>query len=183
MLKWFLRRKVRQFGHHYDYDVGYLHHLLEINTGAFLKFNLINLISGHQRDIPAAPLFAASLRAAAAEDCGPCIQLVSNMALEAGVNSDVVAGILSADFEVLDPEVRLVLQFTERVLARDPEAEPLRAQIRERWGEDALISVGFAISASRVYPTLKYTLGYGEACSRIQIAQQSVVPNRNLAWG
>ena len=183
MLKWLIRRKIQRFGSRYDYDVGYLEHLLDTSTGAFVKFNLINLVSGHARGLPAAPLFAASLRAAAAEDCGPCVQLVSNMALEAGISADTVGAILRADLPALPDDVAMVLRFTEQVLAHDPEADTLRDQIRQRWGEEALISIGFAISASRVYPTFKYAMGYGQACSRIQIEQQLVVPERKLAWG
>jgi len=39
----------------------------------------------------------------------------------------------------------------------------------KRWGKLGLISIAFAITASRIYPTVKYALGHGKACSRIVV--------------
>ncbi|MCZ6829527.1 MAG: hypothetical protein O7F73_08065 [Gammaproteobacteria bacterium] len=66
-------------------------------------------------------------------------------------------------------------------LAHDPDADTLRAEITELWGHDGLISLGFTISASRVYPTLKYVLGNGQACSHIRIEEKSVIPEKMSA--
>ena len=181
MLKRALNHVLQRMATRYNYDVSYLQHLLQRDTTAFLKFNSVMLLSRHHKGIEAAPLFAASLRAAISEDCGPCIQLVSNMAQEAGVSPTILDGILRADTSALPEDVALVLRFTEQVLAHQPEANDSRRAIRQRWGEDALISIGFAISSARVYPTFKYAMGFGQACSRVEIAEQSVLPVRQLA--
>jgi len=34
------------------------------------------------------------------------------------------------------------------------------------------------IAGSRLYPTLKYALGHGKACRRIEVAGELVVPRR-----
>ena len=39
----------------------------------------------------------------------------------------------------------------------------------KRWGRLALVSLGFAITAARIYPTVKYALGHGKACMRIVV--------------
>ena len=39
----------------------------------------------------------------------------------------------------------------------------------KRWGTRALVSVAFAITAARLYPTVKYALGHGEACTRVAV--------------
>jgi hypothetical protein len=39
----------------------------------------------------------------------------------------------------------------------------------KRWGRLALISLAFAITAARIYPTVKYALGHGKACMRIVV--------------
>ena len=75
----------------------------------------------------------------------------------------------------LPAEVALVARFTEQVLARDPDADESRERIRQLWGEDGLTSLAFTISSTRVYPSMKYVLGHGQACSRIQIEEQYVV--------
>jgi len=87
-----------------------------------------------------------------------------------------VVAVVASDLTVLDDEIALVVQFTEWVLARNPAADALREQVRQRWGEAGLVSLAMAISASRVYPSMKYVLGHGHVCSRVQIAQQRIAP-------
>ncbi|MGH6911941.1 MAG: hypothetical protein ACREE0_09900 [Phenylobacterium sp.] len=48
--------------------------------------------------------------------------------------------------------------------------DPLRDEIVRRWGDRGLVALGMAITTARMYPTLKYALGYGKACSRITVA-------------
>jgi hypothetical protein len=52
-------------------------------------------------------------------------------------------------------------------------ADPLRDEILRRWGEKALVAISMAITTARIYPTLKYALGYGKACSRIVVAGEA----------
>jgi hypothetical protein len=40
----------------------------------------------------------------------------------------------------------------------------------KRWGERGLISLSFALAASRVFPTVKYALGHGKACTRLTVS-------------
>lgn len=182
MIRSFLRRQIDRFSQHYDYDTSYMDDLLSHSLPAFIKFALFQRMGAHREDIPAGPWFAASLRGILAGDCGPCVQLVSRMAMEAGLSQEKVRAILAADLAALDGDTALVLRFTERVLTHDPAADDLRPEVVARWGERGLISLGFAMSSSQVYPILKYALGYGHACSRVQIGQDSVVPQRQLDW-
>src|SRR5215469_15877392 len=62
----------------------------------------------------------------------------------------------------MSPDVALGFWFARAVLARDiDESDRLRAEILKRWGPRSLISLAFTISASRVFPTVKYALGHG----------------------
>jgi hypothetical protein len=176
MLKLLARRWLRIFSTRYQYDTTYMEELLGHDLMAFLKFSTLNLPSSHRRGIPVSPWYAARIRAAMREDCGPCVQLVCNMALEAGVEPTVIAAVVAADQAAMDAETAMVVQFTELVLAHDPAADALREQIRQRWGDTGLISLALTISTIRVYPSLKYVLGHGHACSRVQIARQSIAP-------
>lgn len=176
MIKVLARRMLRAFSDRYQYDTGYLQALLQDDPAAFLKYALINIPAAHRRGIPAAPWWAARIRAALWEDCGPCVQLVCNKAIEAGVNTTAVSAIVSSDLAALDQDTALTLRFTEAVLARDPVADSLREQILQRWGQAGLVSLAMAISITRVYPSLKYVLGHGRSCSRLQIAQRTVAP-------
>jgi len=176
MIKLLARRALRSFSKRYQYDTGYMEAILDRDPGAFLKFALVNIPAAHRRCIPAAPWWAARIRAALWEDCGPCVQLVCNMALEAGVGAATVAAIPALELSALDDETALAVQFAEAVLARDTAADALREQVCRRWGQQGLVSLALAISLSRVYPGVKYALGHGHRCSLLRIAQHRVAP-------
>ena len=176
MIRSLAHRWLRGFSQRYQYDTGYMEAMLQHNPLLFLKFASLTLLSSHRRGIPPAPLWTARIRAALGEDCGPCVQLVCNMALEDGIEPAVVAAVVAADLAALDEDCVLALQFTESVLARDPGAEHMRERVRLAWGEDGILSLAMGISTSRVYPTVKYVLGHGLACSRVHIAQRTVAP-------
>ena len=174
MLKRLLRRKVAQFGARYDYDTSYLSELLDIDLDAFRRFYGVQGLSRYRKGLPAEQHFAAAFRAVLAEDCGPCAQLVVDMALEEGVDPAAVRAIVERDAARVSANTRLVLDYTDLVLARDPRANDLRPQILERWGRKGLVTIAFAITSSRMYPTLKYALGHGHACSRIVVQDASI---------
>ena len=165
----------------YDYDVGYQQDILKADLGAFLKFMGFQTMSSHAGNLPVGPLFAARLRAIIWDDCGPCTQLIVNMALEAKVSPAIVSAIIDKDLQNLPEDIALVVRFTEFVLAHNPEADDLREKILALWGTKGLIAIGFGISSTRVYPALKYTMGYGKACSRIEVNDLLLVPNRQPA--
>ena len=54
-------------------------------------------------------------------------------------------------------------------------------EIVRRFGDKALVAVSLALVASRMYPTLKYAMGYGKACSRVKVAGETVAPLRLVA--
>ncbi len=176
MLTSLAHRWLRTFSARYQYDTTYMEELLDHHLAAFLKFSTLNLLSSHRRGIPVAPWYTARIRATVGEDCGPCVQLVCNMALEAGVDPAVVVAVVASDLAALDDEIALVVQFTESALAHNRAADALREQVRQRWGDEGLVSLAMAISTARVYPSIKYVLGHGQICSRVQIAQHSIAP-------
>ncbi len=181
MIRYMFNKMLLAVRNRYDYDVRYQQDILEADLGAFLKLMAFQVMSSHSGDLPAGPLFAARIRAIIWEDCGPCTQLIVNMALEAKVSPDIVRAIIDKDLGSLPEDIALVVQFAEHVLAHNPEADDLRKKILVLWGAKGLIAIAYGISSSRVYPALKYTLGYGKACSRIVVNNLSLAPtNRHL---
>ncbi|MFN3882707.1 MAG: hypothetical protein ACK4L8_14895 [Nitrincola lacisaponensis] len=176
MIRYLFNRMLLSLKQRYHYDVQYQQDILTADLGAFLKFMGFQAMSSHSGNLPAGPLYATRLRAIIRDDCGPCTQLVVNMALEARLDPDMVRAIIHRDLERLPEEIALVVNFTDLVLAHDPEADDLREKIQARWGQRGLIAIGFAIGSCRVYPALKYTLGYGKACSSVIVTTTSVVP-------
>jgi hypothetical protein len=51
----------------------------------------------------------------------------------------------------------------------DAAADAYREAIVKCWGRRALVSLAFAITAARIYPTVKYALGHGKACMRVVV--------------
>ena len=178
MLKRLGHRWLQSFSRRYQYDTAYMEKLLDHSPATFLKFSTLHLLSSHRRRIPVTPWNAARIRAVLREDCGPCAQLVCNMALEAGVEAATLTAIVALDLNALDSDTALVVRFTELVMSRDPAADELRAQIHQRWGDAGLISLALTISTTKVYPSMKYVLGHGHICSRVQLHEQSVTPIR-----
>lgn len=186
MLKWLIRNRLNAFERRFGYDASYARELLATDTRAFLRFARVAGLSAYRRDVPADVYYAAKLTAIIAEDCGPCSQLVVAMALGDGVDPRTVAAVIEGNIEgndaqnaaVLAEPARLGVRFARAVLAHDPAADELREIIARRWGPRAVVSLAFAITASRLFPTLKYALGHGKACQRLEVGGELVVPRR-----
>jgi hypothetical protein len=182
MLKALIKNRLDAFERDFAYDISYGRELLDADLSAFLKFARVQAISNYRRDLPVEAHFAAKIVGTLAEDCGPCTQLMVTMAERAGVPADTMRAVLRGDDAALTPDALLAVRFSRAVLQRDPEAEVIRAEVRQRWGRRAVISLAFALVAARVFPTLKYALGFGNACSRVVVAGAplAVVPSAAL---
>ena len=71
VLKSLIKARIRRFGRHYDYDTGYLEATADADAGAVLRLMMTRGLSKRPAGFPPAPYYAAMLRAAAWEDCGP----------------------------------------------------------------------------------------------------------------
>jgi hypothetical protein len=161
--------RIAAFEREWNYDASYLRTILARGFGALRPALGLERISAYRKGIPRAPWFAAKIVAARAEDCGPCTQLVVTMAERAGVDAATLRAVVAGDDDAMPPDQRLAVRFTRAVLDHDPEADALRDEVVARWGDDAVVSLAYAILSGRAYPTLKYALGYGRACVRVQV--------------
>jgi hypothetical protein len=174
MLKWLIDRRLDAFARSYEYDVSYLRALLEIDLRAFLAFARLSGVSTYCKGAPVDAWYAAKICGAMAEDCGPCTQLVVNMAERAGVTPAVLQAIVGGRQSELPESPQLAWRFARATLAHDAAAATLREQVVARWGQRGLVSLAFALVSSRLYPTLKYALGFGHACTRVVVSGQPV---------
>jgi hypothetical protein len=179
MIRYLFNKMLLAMKTRYDYDVHYMQDILKTSLGAFLKLMGFQTMSSHSGNLPPEPLYAARLRAIIWDDCGPCTQLVVNMALEEKVDPEMVRAIIDRNLDKLPEEIALVVQFTEFVLAHNPEADDLREQIVALWGQEGLITIAYCISSYRVYPALKYAMGYGKTCSRVTVNEEAMAPTRH----
>jgi hypothetical protein len=176
MLDWFIRRRLAAFGRRYGYDVGYAVELLSITRRGFLHYARVGAMAHHRDGVPLVPWYAAKLAAVRAEDCGPCTQLVVDMAREAGVADGVLRAVLREDLAALGPDVALAVRYARAAIAHAPELPALKDEVRRRWGDRGLASLALTITAARMFPMLKYALGHGQACRRVQVGSEVVQP-------
>jgi hypothetical protein len=183
MIGWALRRAIGKFERDWNYDAGYMRDLIDASPRAAWLFARATAIGRFRRDIPVEPWCAAGITAVRHEDCGPCTQLAVQMAERAGVSPDVLRAVLGDDPDAMPADVALVWRFTRATLAHAAEADRYREAIVTRWGSRALVSVALAITAGRLYPTVKYALGHGKACMRVVVAGTPVTPKLRSSGG
>jgi hypothetical protein len=176
MLKWLIRNRLAAFQNKFDYNVDYARQILDADAGAFFRFARLGGLSSYRRDVPREVYYAVKLTSTVLEDCGPCTQLVVAMALGDGVEPRTIATVLEGTEALLGEDVRLGVRFARAVAAHDVAADELRDDIVKRWGPRALVSLAFAITAARVFPTIKYALGHGKACQRVIVAGETISP-------
>jgi hypothetical protein len=178
MIKWALRRAIARFEREWNYDAGYLRDMVDASPRSAWLFFRATALGHFRRDIPLDAWFAAGITAVRHEDCGPCTQLAVTMAERAGVSPAVLRAVLAGDPDAMPPEIEVVWKFTRATLAHDAAADRYRAPIVERWGPRAVVSLAFAITAARMYPTVKYALGHGKACTRVVVGGTPVTFDR-----
>jgi hypothetical protein len=175
MIKWALRRAIDKFERNWNYDAGYMRDMIDASPRAVWLFSRVAALGQFRRDLPIEAWCAAGLTAVRHEDCGPCTQLGVTMAERAGVSPAVLRAVLADNPDAMPPDVALVWEFTRATLAHDAAADAYREAIVKRWGRRALVSVAFAITAARIYPTVKYALGHGKACMRVIVGGTPVM--------
>src|SRR5262249_28548791 len=155
--------------------------MIDADPRVMMVFGKVQGLSRYRKDLPLAAYCAAGLIAVMAEDCGPCTQLGIDMAQREGVDPVILRAIVARDYAAMPEEVVLAVRFTEATLRHAPEADEVRDEVLQRWGRRGLISLAFSILSARMYPTLKYALGHGRACTRLVIGGEAMPLRRELA--
>jgi hypothetical protein len=180
MIRPILHSVIRRFEKRFGYDATYMHEIADASVGAFVKLALAQRMSAHRESVSLEALFAAGFAAVRFEDCGPCAQLAINMALQGGVAPDMVRAIVARDTARMSSDAVLGLRLADAVLAHEPTDE-IRQEVLGRFGEKGLISLAYAIAATRIYPTMKRALGHAHACERLRVAGDTIVAARAAA--
>jgi hypothetical protein len=173
MIKWFLRRWIDKFERTWSYDASYLRDVLDADPRALMAFGKVAGIGAYRKDVPPAVHSAAGIVAVMSEDCGPCTQLAIDMAQSHGVDPAILKAVVTRDFKAMPDDVVLAVRFAETCLRHAPDADDLREEVLRRFGKRGLVSLAFAMTAARLYPTLKYAMGHGRACMRVTIGGET----------
>jgi hypothetical protein len=174
MRSWIARRMLRAASKRYGYDTSYLEMMLRESPSAFFKFARVVKASGHREVVPVDASFAVKLVGALAEDCGPCTQLVVDMALEAGMPKDQIEAVLCRDLRSMNTATILGFRFADAVVRRSADDDEHRNAIRAHWGEKGVIDLTMALQMGRMFPMVKSGLGYAKECRRVTVDGHNV---------
>lgn len=176
MLDWIAKRRLDAFEARYDYDVSYLREMWQLDSGAAVAFYRATQALTRPGALPKLAFHAARIVAGRIADCGPCLQLVVQMAEEQRVPTKVIEALLTRKYGELPEDIALVAEFVEAASLRTARADELRNAVRERFGGATVVSLSLVIAVANVYPNVKFALGYGHACSRTRVGEAWVAP-------
>ncbi len=166
MLKAFLKRQLDRFGRRWDYDVGYMRALVDLDTGGAVRLGFVSGFTDHRFGLDARPYFAAKITATRTADCGSCLRLVIGMATEAGVPAGAIAAMLTHGAGV-PGDMALAARYARAVLDNDPELPTIIAACERQWGRGGVAGLAAAVVSGSFYPVLKRGLGHGNACEPV----------------
>lgn len=174
MIKYFLQLGIRQFARRYNYDAEYMSHIVDTSTAAGVRLSLLPIYSQFRGPKAARDVWAGAMLGSTQEgDCGPCLQLIVDMAIEVGVPADQLALCLVGNATAAG-DVGLGFRFSHAAIENAPELEELRGEIEGRFGTSAVTAASFAASSGRIYPVLKRGLGFGQSCSQVHIRDEAI---------
>ena len=176
IFRWFARRGIDRFERRFDYDMGYARELLDTSEGAFLRYALMGQAAAYRKGVPRDAWYATKIVAARAEDCGPCVQLVMNMAEAEGVPAAVRHAIWHRNESAMSDDVRLAWRYAEAATGRADDISDWCEAVTRRWGREGLAVLALSMTAARMFPMLKYALNHGQTCRAVRIDGQTL-PN------
>jgi hypothetical protein len=171
--KWFVRRHVRAFERTYNYDMSYVHEILEGDPRAVLLVNRVGEMARYAGPLPRDVAHCIGLVGALHEDCGPCLQLGVTFAMRAKVPNDTIARVISGE-ATGNADIDLAVAFCRSVLAQAATEAALREQIVARFGQRGLTAIAFSLTGKRMYPMLKRVLGYAQCYPVVQVGERNV---------
>jgi hypothetical protein len=169
MLSALSRSLIKRMEKRYDCDMSYLLYLLAKAPRAFRKFMRVGALSRHRERAPTDAAFTVQLLATMHEDCGPCLQLVVQLAEEAKMQPDQIEAVLTSDTAAMHAAVSLAYRYADAVLNRRAAIAEIREAVRGQWGDSGLIDLAMNLQGVRVYPMLKLALGFAAECQRVNV--------------
>jgi hypothetical protein len=177
MLDALIEKPLAAFERRWTYAMDYARQIWHTRRSDFVRFNIAAGMGQARGDVPLAAWHLARLAAVLHEDCGPCVQLVTDMALAQGVPSAVLQAAIGQDGEALirlDADAALAWNFVRAWTQRQPNFDDLRESCQQRFGARGFQTLVLAAMAVRLYPQVKLALGYAQSCQRVVIGATSL---------
>lgn len=152
------RKAIQNFSDRYRYDMSYQTELLDSSPEAFEVFGRAQGTSGHRKALPLDAHYVARVAMMQAEDCGDCIQVNLRMAVEAGVERDLLLTLLDHP-DRLAPELRDVRDHAFDVSTKTTPDKDRVARLRDVYGRDGFAELSVCLAGCRLFTTVKRSLG------------------------
>lgn len=179
MIRGFLERAARSFGRRYRYDISYMLDVIEVSPNAGLRLLIGPQIIQFRGPAAARSVVSGAYLASTLDgDCGPCVQLVVDMGVEAGIDPAALRACVDGRLGQAG-DVGLGFAFARAAIAADPKAETLGEEIAARYGRAALVAASFGAAMGRFYPVFKRGMGHGAACQRLDFGEGPEVLSRS----
>ncbi len=157
------------FGSHYDYDTTYMKEMLNVAPNAFEKFESFLPMASFVQSAPKDVIYLVKLAAMKNEDCGACLQLNVDMAIEAGVDKNIIKEVIFNEGKNLPLSLKDIYKFTLLVSNNKIIDDTLYDKIYETYSKEIMVEVSLAIASAKVFPTIKRVLNDIKSCSVIKI--------------
>ncbi|MEM7469331.1 MAG: hypothetical protein AAF387_20940 [Pseudomonadota bacterium] len=178
---WFLamatrlaHREISAFEKQWRYDGGYMHDIADADLEAISRFSLLQEFAEFRGDTPTEAWYIFKLLGCLSEDCGPCAQLVVEMALSEELPPDMLAAVLAGKRELLSPLQRLYYDYACAVITHDITIAELGQRLVEEHGATSTVAAGIALITGKAYPVMKYALGHGQHCAQISLGENLI---------
>lgn len=157
------------FQNHYNYDTTYMKEMLKENPNAYASFEAFLPMASFKEKTPLDVLFVVKITSMKNEDCGACLQLNVDMAIEAGVDKEIIKEVVFNEGKNLSEELKDVYHFTLAVGNNETVQNNLYDKINKRYSKDIMTEIALAIASSKVFPAIKRVMNDFHTCSMIQL--------------
>lgn len=164
MIGTYLKRQFARFGTRYAYDTRYMVDLVDTDQRGALKLVFASFFTQHRFGLPSAPYYAAKVVATRHADCGSCLRLAIDMAVEHGVSLASLRLILSDEDVAAPADLALAARYARAVLDNAADLPSIIDQCVGRWGRGGVAGLAAAVTSGQFYPIFKRGLGHGNAC-------------------
>lgn len=164
----------------FDKKVGvpsvWMHHIVDVSLGAIIDLFMFMRLATHRQKLPSDAQHLARIITTQGVDCGTCVQVTVNLALNDGLNPEWILAALERRPAALPAELQDIYHFTHHILAHDYAEGELRETLRARYGERGLVDLAFGIASAQVFPLTKQVLGFAMSCSKVQVSVGGAAP-------
>lgn len=156
------------FSAHYRYDANYIQEFLHNSPQGYAKLHDFLPLAAHREFLPLDTYWVAKLGASQVADCGECLQLSVRMALEAGVDPQLVRACIHGG-SGLPEDLKDVFDFAAGLANYRPTDPLLQERIKDQLDKSQRTELGVCVASAAMFPTIKRALGYAQSCSLMEI--------------